>query len=221
VQPPKKFAPQALVLDMDGLMVDSEPLWYRVERDFAAARGGDFTHALALSCTGRGMAHTLRFMSDTFGFPVDLARDEGIIVDAFVAAVGDLELKPGCSELLAAAAARALPLALASSSPRRLIDAVLARFDLAPRFRAVVSGQDVASPKPAPDIFLHAAAALGVAAEVCAVLEDSLAGATAGRRAGMFVVAVPEGALDGRGFEAVADVIVPDLHQASAALGLG
>lgn len=193
-------------------MVDSEPLWFAVERAFASARGGDWTAAHAASCVGRGTPHTLRTMSDLFGFPVDIARDTAEIVDAFIARVAEIAWKPGCPELLDAA--KSLPLAVASSSPTRLIHAVLDRFSIRSRFAAIVSGQDVASAKPAPDIFLRAAELLGVAPSACAVLEDSLAGATAGRAAGMFVIAVPEGDWAGRGFEAVADRIVSDLFAA-------
>lgn len=199
-------------------MVDSEPLWFRVERAFAAARGGDWTPEHAHGCVGRGMAHTLHTMRATFGFPVDVARDTEAIMDAFLVRVGELTLKPGCLELLDAA--EGVPMAVASSSPLRLIHAVLARFALTPRFAAIVSGESVASPKPAPDIFLRAAAMLGVAPDTCAVCEDSLAGATAGRAAGMFVIAVPEGPTEGRGFEAVADRTVSDLFAARASLTL-
>jgi len=69
------FSPHALILDMDGLMVDSEPLWFRVERDFVAERGGEWTHALWERCIGRGTPFTLRVMGEVFGFPVDVARD--------------------------------------------------------------------------------------------------------------------------------------------------
>ena len=132
--------------------------------------------------------------------------------------MGELALKPGCLELLDAATSAAIPLAVASSSPLRLIRAVLDRFAVAARFQAVVSGESVLHPKPAPDIFLRTAALLGVDPARCAVLEDSLAGVTAGRAAGMFVVAVPEGPPEGRGFEAVSDVIVKDLFEAWSAL---
>jgi mannitol-1-/sugar-/sorbitol-6-/2-deoxyglucose-6-phosphatase len=213
-----KFSPGALVLDMDGLMVDSEPLWYDVERAFAAARGGVWTKAHARAAIGRGFAHTLRTMSGLFGFPVDVARDTSAIMDAFVTRVSELTLKPGCLELLDAAGAAGLPCAVASSSPARLIEAVLGRFALRGRFAAVVSGESVPSPKPAPDIFLHAAEALGSRPTSCAVLEDSLAGATAGRAAEMFVIAVPE--WEDPGLEAVADRIVPDLFAAREALDL-
>ena len=212
----KTFSPGALVLDMDGLLVDSEPLWYEVERTFAADRGAVWTLTHAHAAVGRGLAATLSMMSDAFGFPVDVAPDTAWIIDTFIARVGDLALKPGCLELLDAASA--LPLAVASSSSTRLIHAVLDRFAVTGRFQAIVSGESVAHPKPAPDIFLRAAAELGVDPARCAVLEDSLAGATAGYAAGMFVVAVPEGPPEGRGFEAVANVIVKDLFEAWSAL---
>jgi sugar-phosphatase len=213
----EKFSPRGLVLDMDGLMVDSEPLWFSVERAFAAARGGDWTEAHARAAVGQGTATTLRTMHARFGFPVDVAADTRAIMEAFLGRVAELHLKPGLLELLDEAEG-ALPIVVASSSPLRLIQAVLARFALTARVSAVVSGESVASPKPAPDIFLRAAREIGVAPEACAVLEDSLAGVTAGRAAGMFVVAVPEHAAEG--FAAVADRVVPDLFAARATLAL-
>lgn len=198
-------------------MVDSEPLWFAVERAFAAGRGGDWTAAHAHAAVGRGTAHTLRTMSATFGFPVDIAADTRAIMDAFLARVEELQLKPGLLALLDAAEG-ALPIAVASSSPMRLIRAVLNRFALTARVNAIVSGESVPSPKPAPDIFLQAARDIRVQPAACAVLEDSLAGATAGRAAGMFVIAVPE--RPDPGFAAVADRIAPDLSIALAALDL-
>ena len=214
--PFKSFSPRALVLDMDGLLVDSEPLWYEVERSFAAERGAAWTLAHAHAAVGRGLAATLTMMHEAFGFPVDVAADTAWIIEAFIARVGDLALKPGGLALLDAAPP--LSLALASSSSLRLIHAVLDRFAITARFQSIVSGESVAHPKPAPDIFLRAAAELGVDPAQCAVLEDSLAGATAGHEAGMFVIAVPEGPPEGRGFEAVSNVIVKDLFEAWRAL---
>jgi sugar-phosphatase len=204
---------------MDGLLVDSEPLWFEVERAFARDRGAVWTHEQARACVGRGVAATLAFMSDAFGFSVDVPRDSLDIADRFVASVAALELKPGAAELLSAANGRARK-ALASSSARRIIDAVVARFDLRSQLDAIVSGEEVPNQKPAPDIFLLAAERLGIPPEKCVVFEDSLAGATAGRAAGARVVAVPEGAWEGRGFEAVAHAIVPDLHKARALVAL-
>lgn len=204
---------------MDGLLVDSEPLWFRVERAFARDRGREWTEELARACVGRGLEATLATMGELFGFAVDPPRDRAEIVARFVARVDECEPKPGAEALLAAARAR-VPMALASSSPLELIEAVLRRFDWMGRFGAVVSGEHVARPKPAPDVFLRAADLLGVAPARAVVLEDSIAGATAGRAAGMIVIAVPEGPSEGRGFEEVADYVVPSLVEARALLDL-
>lgn len=215
----EKFSPSGLVLDMDGLMVDSEPVWFEVERAFAAARGGTFTAEHAHACVGRGTPYTLSFMTRTFGFATDVEADTRAIMDAFLERVGDLREKPGLFELIAAAEG-VVPIAVASSSPMRLIRAVMARFDLTRRITALVSGEQVASPKPAPDIFLKAAHDIGVPPERCVVMEDSLAGATAGRAAGMFVIAVPERQHHEEGFARVADRVVSNLVAARDAIEL-
>jgi sugar-phosphatase len=207
--------PAALLLDMDGLMVDSEPLWFEVERDFARSRGGDWTPELAHACVGQGLRHTLDVMRDTFGFAIDEARDTRDVIDRFLARVGSLVLKPGCEELLAQANGH-VPMALASSSSRRLVEGVVARFGLGAILGAVVSGDDVARPKPAPDIFLEAARRLGAPAEQCVVLEDSLAGVAAARAAGMHAIAVPERSPEP--FHNVTPYVVGDLFAARALL---
>jgi beta-phosphoglucomutase-like phosphatase (HAD superfamily) len=206
----------ALLFDMDGLMVDSEPLWFDVERGFARERGGNWTAEHALACTGQGMANTLRVMHERLGLVVDVERDEAEIVRRFMGRVGELELKTGFLELFAAASARGLPRALASSSPLRLVEATAGRFGLLARFGAVVSGDCVPLPKPAPDIFVEAARRLGVPASACVVLEDSLAGMRAGRAAGMRVIGVPEAVVPE--MRSLADAIVGDLHEAHAFL---
>lgn len=211
---------RALIFDMDGLMVDSEPLWFEVLRDFARARGGNFDQALAERCVGKGLANTLRVMAETFGLGVDIDGASAVIVDAFIERVGDLSLKRGCEDIVAAVERSPVRVsrAVASSSARRLVLATLGRFGLIERFDALVSGDSVDQPKPAPDIFLLAASRLGVAPSECVVLEDSLAGVEAARAAGMRVVAVPE--KNGERFAALADAVVTDLHEARTLLGL-
>jgi mannitol-1-/sugar-/sorbitol-6-/2-deoxyglucose-6-phosphatase len=208
----------ALLFDMDGLMVDSEPLWFEVERDFARARGGEWTDALADACVGKGLMNTLRVMGQLFGFPVEPVAMIDEIVDAFIARAGELRLKPGCAEILEAARGK-LPLACASSSHKRLVEAVLSRLSITAFFDAVVTGDAVVHPKPAPDVFLLAAERLAVLPARCVVLEDSLAGVTAGVAAGMRVIAVPEH--DPAPFTGVAGVVVVrDLFAARAQLAL-
>ncbi|AKT36586.1 HAD family hydrolase [Chondromyces crocatus] len=211
---------EALLLDMDGLLVDSEPLWFTIEQAFCRARGFEWTEADAVTCLGRGLRATIAEMGERFGFPLDLDRDTAWVMDRFIEQVGELVLKPGAEALLDAAEEQQVGLSLASSSHRRLVGAVVERFGLRARLGSIVTGEDVQHLKPAPDIFLRAAAELGVPAARCAVLEDSLAGATAGRAAGAIVIAVPEGAAAGRGFEDVADVCVEDLFAAGRWLGL-
>jgi len=203
----------AILFDMDGLLIDSEPLWAEVEAAFARDRGANFTAELTRECVGRGLANTLRVMHEVFGFPVDLDRDSREIVDRFVARSGELVLKPGARELLDEATGL-VPCALGSSSSRRLVQAALEAVGETSRFGVVVTGDDVAHPKPAPDIFARCARELGVAPARCVVLEDSLAGVRAGRAAGMRVIAVPE--RDGSCFVDEADAVVKDLFAARA-----
>ena len=210
---------RALLWDMDGLLVDSEPLWFLVERDFARRRGGDFTEEHARENISKGIKNTVRFMHELFGFPVDVDRDVDELIADFMSRTGELTLKPGALDLLDRTQG-VHSLALASSSHRRLVHKTLDQFGLRPRFGAVVSGEDAARPKPAPDLFLHAANLLGVPIAECVVLEDSIAGVTAGRAAGAIVVAVPEGPLEGRPFSEIADVVVSDLFEAARWLGL-
>lgn len=206
----------ALLFDMDGLMVDSEPLWFEVERDFARGRGGDFTPEMGQACVGRGIANTLEVMGATFGFEVDLACDIAALIGGFIERVDDLALKPGFSELFEETRARSVPRALASSSSRPIVEATLARFGLRERFDAVVTGDCVAHPKPAPDIFLEGARRLRVPPARCVVLEDSQAGVRAARAAGIPVIAVPEA--NHATFEGLADAVVRDLYAARALL---
>jgi HAD superfamily hydrolase (TIGR01509 family) len=207
----------ALLFDMDGLMVDSEPTWFAVEADFARARGAEWTAELAHACIGKGLVNTLRTMESSLGLRIALDADQAEIIDRFLARAPQIAVKPGCRELIAAASGR-VPMAVGSSSARRLVLGVLEGLGLASSFGAIVTGDDVARPKPAPDIFLEAARRLGVAPGGCVVLEDSLAGATAGHAAGMRVLAVPEHPTPG--LEAVATRILANLHEARTLLEL-
>jgi mannitol-1-/sugar-/sorbitol-6-/2-deoxyglucose-6-phosphatase len=209
---------KALIFDMDGLMVDSEPLWFEVQGDFVRERGGEWTEELAQACTGGGLRNALEIMGKAFGFAVDTTRDAEQIVESFILRIGKLVPKPGCRELLDAAHRRRLPCAVASSSTRVLVDATLEHLKLRDLFAAVVTVESVARPKPAPDIFLEAAARLGAAPGDCVVLEDSVMGVRAARAAAMTVIAVPETGFER--FHGLADEIVSDLHQARALLAI-
>jgi len=208
--------PGALLFDMDGLMVDSEPLWFEAERDLARELGSDWTHAEAQASTGTGLRAVVRTITTKAGARLTVDEGVAVLTERFVARIDRLQLKPGCRELIEIARAARVPIAVASSNERWLVETILGRFDLVSSFAAIVSGSDVKNAKPAPDIFLEAAARLGVVPAKCVVLEDALAGATAGHAAGMVVIAVPEGTRDG--FAAVATHVVADLFAARALL---
>lgn len=214
---PMPLTARALLFDMDGLMIDSEPIWHEVERDFARSIGVDWTAALAHECIGKGLPNTIRTMQAHGAAALALAEGVERLVTGFLGRLPDVRLQPGCSELIHAAHG-ALRLAVASSSTRRLVDAVLAHFALTAEFAAVVSGESVVRLKPAPDVFLHAAALLGCEAADCVVLEDSAAGVRAACAAGMRVIAVPE--TDPTPFRALTEHVVPSLREARELLGL-
>jgi HAD superfamily hydrolase (TIGR01509 family) len=201
---------------MDGLLVDSEPLWLRVEHALVARHGGAWSAELARRCIGTGLPRTVEIMRAVGGIAIGVEEGVRELVRGFLERAGELALKPGASELCARAAQAGLPLALASSSSRVLVDAVLERFRLGDRFAAVLTGDDVARPKPAPDLFLAASARLGVPPSWCVVLEDSLAGVEAARAAGIPVIAVPEA--DAALFRALTPHVVRDLYEAAAIL---
>lgn len=206
-----RFAPRALVFDMDGLLVDSEPLWHEIEKAFIAARGGVWTYELAMQCTGLGIGPAIRLMGQTCGFDVDEDRDVAEMEDRLVARIDEISLKPGALRFLNEARGR-LPVGLASSSTRKIIDAVLRTFDLRDHFQVTVSGREVPRAKPFPDVYLRAAELLGVDPASCVAFEDSRNGCRAARSAGVKVIAVPEH--DVAGFELLADAVVGSLDEA-------
>lgn len=202
---------EALLFDLDGLLVDSEPTWFEVEGGFLAQLGFVWTRQEAEACMGQGTPNTLRVWQQKHGIEIDIERDTETILTRVIERASDMPLKPGAWELLELARSLRLPMAVASSSRRRLIQAVLSAKSIDSYFSAVVSGQDVERGKPAPDIFLRAASLLGKPIERCLVLEDALAGVRAARAAGAPVIAVPS--IADAQFAALATAVVGSLHE--------
>jgi HAD superfamily hydrolase (TIGR01509 family) len=167
---------QAVLWDMDGLLVDSEPLWTIAEIELAAELGGTWDDGIKAAVVGT----RLDVAVPTTAWLLDR------MVQLFATTSA---LMPGAGELLAALAADGVPQALVSSSYRVLVDAVLAQ-GLGP-FALTVAGDEVVHGKPHPEPYLTAASRLGVDPARCVVLEDSPSGVTAGEAAGCAVVAVP------------------------------
>lgn len=185
---------RAVVFDLDGLLVDSEPLWRLAEIEVFGRYGVPLTDELCRTTKGRVVGEVAGHWHRVFGWtgpPPAAVADE--VVDRVAELLAErVELRPGAAALLDWCEARGLALAVASSSAHRLIEAALARHDLRPRFAAVSSAEDVGAGKPDPAVYLAAARALGVAPDRCLALEDADLGARSALAAGMACILVPE-----------------------------
>lgn len=200
---------------MDGLLVDSEPLWLRVEADVAARFGRTWSAAQAEGCAGTGLRRTAEIVIATLALPLDVDACVTLFEEGYLARLGELAPKPGALELVRAARGRAR-VALATSSPKRLAEAVLEHLGAREAFDAIASGSEVKTPKPEPDVFLLAASRLGVAPTGAIVLEDSVPGAIAGKRAGAFVLGVPDFHTDRAALARQADLVLGSLEGVGA-----
>jgi HAD superfamily hydrolase (TIGR01509 family) len=183
---------EAVIFDMDGLLIDSEPYWDKARSIMAAEVGKEWNTDDHKAIMGVSTAEWVAYMINR----LDLAMPPQAVEEHIIAQMEALYERripylPGAEAAVAMAAAN-FPTGLASGSPRRLIDAVIADEALKGRFKAIVSGDQVAHGKPSPDIYLKTAHEMDVKLEYCVCLEDSGNGIAAGKNAGMKVIAVPD-----------------------------
>jgi HAD superfamily hydrolase (TIGR01509 family) len=182
---------EAVVFDMDGVLIDSEQLWDEIREQLARERGGRWSERAQADMMGMSAPEWSRYMHDVVGLAESPEEINAEVVRRLLARYEQsLPLLPGAVEAVERLAAR-WPLAIASSSNREVIDAVLARAGIAQLFRATVSSEEVARGKPAPDVYLEAARRLGIDAKVCVAIEDSRNGIRSAHDAGMRVIAIP------------------------------
>lgn len=184
-----------VVFDMDGVLVESEHLWEEGWATFAAARGAHWTAVETKAVQGMSAPEWARYLAEFSNAGEGAESAERDVVASMIAALdgGRIELLPGAWEMVTDAAAR-VPVALASSAARPLIDAVLDRHGLTSYFAATVSSAEVPRGKPSPDVYLAAAEKLHVPPERCLAVEDSSNGLRAAAAAGMTVIAIPNSA---------------------------
>jgi HAD superfamily hydrolase (TIGR01509 family) len=206
-------AGHCVVFDMDGVLVDSEPLWARARQDLVRAAGGRWLPEAETAMMGISSDRWSAYMHDRLRLGhLAPPRIRAEVISRMLALYHEwVPLLPGARAAVEAAAAR-WPLAVASGSDRVLLDAVLAGSGLGTYFAATVAGDEVREGKPAPMIYGEACRRLGAAPGDCLAVEDSGAGIESALAAGMKVVAVPR-----PGFEpdpdvlAAATVVLPDL----------
>ena len=182
---------EAFIFDMDGVIIDSEPLHSRVKMETFAHFGLPFDEGDLAQYMGRTSV-------DIFSDVLKKEHRTYVSVQEIVnykhahylelAVGGALEAIPGSLELIARLRAAGVPLALATSSWRRVVDAILVQFDLTEAFASVISGSELPKSKPDPAIYRLSAEALGVDPRKCVVLEDTAAGVAAAKGAGMYCI---------------------------------
>ena len=214
---PPRAAIAALIFDLDGLLVDSEPLTHLAVDALLRRHGCDLalTPELVARLTGRRIPEILAVLAELCGLAVPLDElNEEFEALRLVTMRGRLRALPGAAEVLAFGRAAGVRLGLATSGRRAYADALLAEAGFAGRFDAEVTGEEVARGKPAPDAYLLAAARLGVPPAACVVFEDAPNGVAAAAAAGMRAVAVP--AVDARAaaFAVAPAAVLPDLRAA-------
>jgi HAD superfamily hydrolase (TIGR01509 family) len=184
---------EAVVFDMDGLLIDSEGLVREGMLRAAATLGVDLPETLCAAMIGLPFPECKAMIKDHFGPDFDMERflvEERREIEALF--VEGVALKDGVRELLAHLDELSLPRAIATSSARPAVDANLGRHGLLGGFQAIVTREDVARHKPYPDPYLRAAELLGVAPQACLALEDSHNGVRAAHAAGMMTIMVPD-----------------------------
>ncbi|WP_223249379.1 HAD family hydrolase [Williamsia muralis] len=181
----------AVIFDMDGVLIDSEPIWEQVRRDVVAEHGGRWLDEAQTALMGMSTPEWASYLSEDLGVgkpPNEVAQ---IVIDKMVERYEDhLPVLAGADDAVRRCAGR-WPLGLASSSPRQLIDAVLRTAGWTDLFAVTVSTEELSRGKPAPDVYLSAVRALGFEPAECVAVEDSSNGMRSATAAGLVLIAAP------------------------------
>lgn len=192
LRPKRRAALEAVIFDFDGTLADSEPNYFRAAQRLLGEYGIAFSAAENARYVGGGNTAMLTDLIERYRLPVDFerlaARKDEIYLEL---ALADTKPFPAMLRFLGLAKARGLPVAVASGSSTKVLEALLAQMGLRREFEVVLSSELVPAGKPAPDVFLEAARRLGVDGESCLVVEDSAPGVEAAVRGGMACLAIP------------------------------
>jgi HAD superfamily hydrolase (TIGR01509 family) len=206
---------RAVIFDLDGVLADSEPWWNEIDAELLAEYGVTYRGEYHRNVLGISYRRAVDFYKKAFGLsvsPEEMIRRRGEVATEFFA--DRIGLFPSTREVLNELGRMNLRLAVATSSVGTSARPFLDRHGLTSLFDTVVTGDEVEHGKPAPDIYLRAAAKLGIAASACLVIEDALSGIAAGKAAKMCAVAIPDTRfVDPREYEKQADYIIANLKE--------
>jgi HAD superfamily hydrolase (TIGR01509 family) len=208
---------EAVVFDLDGVLVDSEQVWDAARRDVVAAHGGTWKNSATTDMLGMSSPEWSRYVVDALRVRLTPEEVNAAVLEAMLAQYDrELPLLPGAREAVFRLADR-YPLGLASSSNREIIDLVLEGMGVTEQFVATVSSEEVERGKPAPDVYLEAARRMGFPASACAAIEDSENGMRSAHAAGLRVIAIPNPHFPpAEDVLALADVRLADLGELTA-----
>jgi len=182
---------KAVVFDLDGVLIDSEPVWEQVRRGLVTERGGHWAADAQRRLMGMSTPEWARYLSEDLGVGLPPGEVAALVTERLAARYREhIPLLPGAVEAVRRLAAR-WPLGLASSAPAVLIETVLQAAGLRPDFQVTMSTEQVPHGKPAPDIYLAVAGRLGVEPSDAAAVEDSSNGLRSAAAAGLHVIAIP------------------------------
>jgi HAD superfamily hydrolase (TIGR01509 family) len=212
----RRMPPAAVLFDNDGLTLDTEPAWTRAETALFARYGETFTMEHKRELLGTSPVVSAGRLERMLGRPGDELSAElyELVLDEVA---GGIEPMPGAVALLQALRGAGVPLAMVSNSRRGFVELGLAAASLIGAFDVIVTAEEVARPKPAPDAYLAAATALGAEPSACVILEDSPTGLAAARAAGALTIGVPSLA----GLTLDADVVAASLEDGAVWRALG
>jgi HAD superfamily hydrolase (TIGR01509 family) len=215
----KDWCPKAVIFDMDGLLVDSEPVWASCERGILELRGKRWDAITQSQFIGLRMRDSAAGIIAAYGLTETVEELTEAIVTCMVECVHTAPIRPGAGELLDYLHKRGVPCSLASGSPRVIIEAVVAGQKWERYFPIRISGDEVPNGKPSPDIYLKAAELMGAAPADCLALEDSPNGARAAVAAAMTCYAVPDlSHTQWSAFKTITPYVFESLHDVLAPL---
>jgi HAD superfamily hydrolase (TIGR01509 family) len=205
--------PDAVIFDLDGVLVDSEVVWNDARRELVEEGGGNWRGDSQRAMMGMSSVEWSRYMHEQLGLPMSAEAISAAAVKRVERLYRErLPLIPGARQAVISLASR-WPLAIASSANRSIIALVLELADLTDRFQAAVSSEEVSRGKPAPDVYLEAARRISREPARCVAVEDSANGLRAAAAAGMSVIAIPNRAFPPEQEAlAKADVVLPSIE---------
>ena len=208
---------KAVIFDMDGLLIDTEPIWTLADREFLAHYGKTYRPMDKSRFMGSGVREFIKFIKKKFAIDENENKLLSERMGIFESLVNEnLKLMPGVENLLQELSEKGYLLAMATGNTRRMMDLMTENLKIRKYFNVTVSSDEVPHGKPAPDIFLEAARRLKVTPSECLVLEDAINGVVAAKAAGMEAIAVCDQRYNKPESFTEADMVVGSLKEVSA-----